>query len=210
MAEETLRRTPQQARSQQRVEEILQATADLLVEEGYERLTTSAIAKRAGISVGSLYQFFANKDAILQALAERYLEKMTILNEVVFTPDAVYVPTSVLIDRAVEALVAFVDKNQGIHQLFDAPWILPQLQVVADEATKQMIVEVQKIVLGKAPHLSEAHAFVVSQALLQMVKGMLSLVETAVPEERPALITEFKRMGVTYLEAAIADSGESK
>ncbi len=209
MTEQNLRRTPQQARSQQRVEEILRATADLLVEDGYERLTTSAIAKRAGISVGSLYQFFANKDAILQALAGRYLEKMAILNEVVFTPDAVYVPIPILIDRAVDALVAFVDKNQGIHQLFDTPWILPELQTVADEATNQMIVEVQKIVLGKAPHLSEARAFVVAQALLQMIKGMLSLVETAVPEERPPLITEFKRMGVTYLEAAIADSSES-
>ena len=95
MDKQSLRRTPQQARSQQRVEEILQAASDLLIEEGYEGLTTSAIAKRAGISVGSLYQFFANKEAVLQALAERYLEKMALLNETVFTADAVYVPISV-------------------------------------------------------------------------------------------------------------------
>ena len=206
MDEQNLRRTPQQARSQQRVEEILQATAELLVEEGYERLTTSAIAKRAGISVGSLYQFFANKDAVLQALARKYLEKMALLNETVFTPDAIYVPTPILLDRAVDALVDFGDRNQGFHQLFNSPGILPQLQVVAEEATNQMILEVQKIVAGKAPHLTEERSFVISQVLMHMIKGILPLIETAVPAERPALIAEFKRMGVTYLEAATAET----
>jgi AcrR family transcriptional regulator len=48
------------------------AAADLIDEVGYERLTTKAIAARAGTSIGALYQFFANKDDVVEALAERY------------------------------------------------------------------------------------------------------------------------------------------
>lgn len=201
MDEQAFRRTPQQARSQQRVEEILQAASDILVEEGYEGLSTSAIAQRAGISVGSLYQFFANKEAVLQALAQRYLEKMAMLNENVFTPDAIYVPTPILIERAVDTLVEFVDKNKGFNQLFSAPWLSPELQAVADASTNQMILEVQKIFQGKSPQLSDEESYVAAQALMHMIKGMLPLVETAVPEQRPAVIAEFKRMGIAYLTA---------
>ena len=206
MDKQSLRRTPQQARSQQRVEEILQAASDLLIEEGYEGLTTSAIAKRAGISVGSLYQFFANKEAVLQALAERYLEKMALLNETVFTPDAVYVPISVLMDRTIDALINFTDKYKGFHQLFNMPWVLPELQTIADQSKNQMVAEVQKIIQGKAPHLTEETTQAAAQTLIYMVQGVLPLIETAVPNQRPPLITEFKRMSITYIEAVITET----
>lgn len=203
MDEQRLRRTPQQERSQQRVEKILQAASDLIVTEGYEGLSTSAIAGRAGISVGSLYQFFANKEAVVQALAQRYLEKMTLLNETVFTPDAVYVPVEVLFGRTVDALVDFMARNQGFHQLFSNPWISPELQAVAEGATAQMITEAKKIFLGKAPHLDEVQAQAAAEVLIHMVSGVLSAVETAVPDRRPLVIAEFKRMGVAYLNDVI-------
>ena len=201
MDKQNLRRQPQQNRSQQRVAEILQAASDLLVEQGYEGLSTSAIAAKAGISVSSLYQFFANKEAVLQALAQRYLEKVTLLNEQVFTPDAVYVPTAVLFGRTVDILVDFADRNKGFHQLFSTPWLSPELQAVGDASTNQMIAEIQKIMMGKAPHLPEGEAHVAAQVLMHMIKGLLPLVETAVPEQRPAIIAEFKRMGMAYLTA---------
>jgi AcrR family transcriptional regulator len=201
MDEQVLRRTPQQARSQQRVEEILQAASDILVEEGYESLTTSAIAQRAGISVGSLFQFFANKEAVLQALGQRYLEKLAMFNENVFTPDAIYVPIPILFERTVDTLAEFVDKNRGLNQLFSAPWLSPDLQAVSDASTNQMILEVQKILKGKAPHLTDEETYVAAQALMHMIRGMLPLVETAVSEQRAAIIAEFKRMGTAYLTA---------
>lgn len=206
MDEQGLRRKPQQIRSQQRVEEILLAAADLLVEEGYEGLSTTSIAQRAGISVGSLYQFFANKDAILQALAQRYLEKMTLLNEAVFTADAVYVPLEILFGRTVDTLVAVAERNRGFHQLFNMPWISPELQAVADASTKAMVTEIRKIIMGKAPHLKEADANVAAQVLMNMIKGLLPMVETADSDQRPAIIAEFKRMGVAYLTTLIENN----
>jgi len=72
-----LARAPVQKRGQQRVEAILDAAESVFGEMGVEAASTNAIAERAGASVGSLYHFFANKDAILMALAERYAETMT-------------------------------------------------------------------------------------------------------------------------------------
>ena len=66
------RRTPRQLRGQQTRDALVTAAADLIDEVGYERLTTKAIAARAGTSIGALYQFFANKDDVVEALVERY------------------------------------------------------------------------------------------------------------------------------------------
>ncbi|MEL6723887.1 MAG: TetR/AcrR family transcriptional regulator [Pseudomonadota bacterium] len=65
------RRRPRQARANHTVETILEAAAHVLDEHGESSFTTNQIAERAGISIGSLYQYFANKQAILIAIAER-------------------------------------------------------------------------------------------------------------------------------------------
>jgi len=66
------RRTPRQSRGQQTVDALVTAAAALIDEVGFEQLTTKAIAARAGTSIGSFYQFFANKEAVVNQLVERY------------------------------------------------------------------------------------------------------------------------------------------
>jgi AcrR family transcriptional regulator len=66
------RKPPRQDRSRTTVEAILEAAIDLLGAHGYARTSTNRIAARAGVSVGSLYQYFPNKDAIVTALFERH------------------------------------------------------------------------------------------------------------------------------------------
>ncbi|NHD18888.1 MULTISPECIES: TetR/AcrR family transcriptional regulator [Actinopolyspora] len=70
-----LRRKPVQQRSAQRVERMLEACAQLIDEVGYDGLTTTLIAERAGVAVGSLYQFFPDKRAVVQELTLRNLER---------------------------------------------------------------------------------------------------------------------------------------
>jgi AcrR family transcriptional regulator len=70
------RKSPRQARSQAMVEAILDATARVLVERGYAGTTTNLVAERAGVSVGSLYQYFPNKDALVTALHDRHMRRM--------------------------------------------------------------------------------------------------------------------------------------
>lgn len=70
------RKQPRQARSQATVEVILEATIQVLLAEGLPRLTTIRVAERAGVSVGTLYQYFPQKQALLFALLQRHLEKL--------------------------------------------------------------------------------------------------------------------------------------
>ncbi|MEU8705772.1 TetR/AcrR family transcriptional regulator [Streptomyces sp. NPDC048565] len=73
-AHTNLRRVPVQQRSADRLARILDAGAELLDETGYEQLSTRAVADRAGVPIGSVYRFFPNKRALVDALAERNLE----------------------------------------------------------------------------------------------------------------------------------------
>lgn len=66
------RRRPRQDRSREMVERILEAGRSLLQEVGFKGLTTIAIGERAGLSVGSLYQYFPNKEAVILELARRW------------------------------------------------------------------------------------------------------------------------------------------
>jgi AcrR family transcriptional regulator len=72
-----LRKQPVQQRSAKRVELMLEACASLLDELGYDGVTTTLIAERAGVAVGSLYQFFPDKRAVVQELTKRNLDHFT-------------------------------------------------------------------------------------------------------------------------------------
>jgi AcrR family transcriptional regulator len=71
------RKSPVQARSAASVDALLEATIQILLHGGKERLTTTKVALRAGVSVGSLYQYFPNKSALLQAALRRHLDEVT-------------------------------------------------------------------------------------------------------------------------------------
>jgi AcrR family transcriptional regulator len=71
------RKAPLQARSAASVEAILEATIQVLLSAGKERLTTTRVASRAGVSVGTLYQYFPNKSSLLQAALKRHLTQVT-------------------------------------------------------------------------------------------------------------------------------------
>jgi AcrR family transcriptional regulator len=70
---ESKRRTPRQARAEETVAAILEAAAQILEAGGLAAFNTNAVAERAGVSVGTLYQYFADKNAVLRTLAEREL-----------------------------------------------------------------------------------------------------------------------------------------
>jgi AcrR family transcriptional regulator len=73
-ATHSLRRLPVQERSAARVRRMLDAAADLIEEVGYDRLSTTAIAQRADVAIGSVYQFFGDKRSLAEALSQRYID----------------------------------------------------------------------------------------------------------------------------------------
>lgn len=111
-----IRRKPTQARGQLRVDEILDATERLTRTISWERLTTNHIAREAGVPIGSLYQFFANKQAIAQALVERYVASL----EEAFAslPQQVDTLTPAdLVNAIFDRLLTVTEKHSGFHAM---------------------------------------------------------------------------------------------
>jgi AcrR family transcriptional regulator len=75
------RKTPRQVRSAATVAAIFEATFQVLLSDGMGRLTTTRVAERAGVSVGTMYQYFPHKQALLYALLDKYLEDVVIAVE---------------------------------------------------------------------------------------------------------------------------------
>jgi AcrR family transcriptional regulator len=78
------RKQPRQGRAQATVSSILEATAHILSEAGYDGLTTNHVAARAGVSSGSLYQYFPGKEALVGELVDRHCDRMNALFGEVF------------------------------------------------------------------------------------------------------------------------------
>ena len=90
---EDKRRIPRQARAEETVTTILEGAAQILEAGGLAAFTTNAVAERAGVSIGTLYQYFADKNALIRALAERELQatltrvRQALLGEIDPTPE---------------------------------------------------------------------------------------------------------------------------
>src|SRR5581483_12103576 len=106
-----LRRLPQQARGQRRIDAILDAAEAVLVEAGFEGLTTNAIAKHAEMSIGSLYQFFPNKEAIVEAMGLRCLDRARGLFAPLLSPEAAALSMEDWIDGIIDSLDTMQQAN---------------------------------------------------------------------------------------------------
>ncbi len=112
----THRRTPKQERAQKTVEAVLDAVARLVRREGVEGLTTNSIAATAGISIGSLYQYFPDKRAILVAVRDRHVEEMARLVERKLIEGAAE-PLDRVMRALVEAMVAAHAAEPALYDL---------------------------------------------------------------------------------------------
>jgi len=134
------RRRPVQERSLATVEAILQAAAQVFERHGYAAGTTNRIAERAGVSIGTLYQYFPNKDAILVALVHQHLAESTAalqphldrLNRGAGFDD--------VLPDIVHAMVAMHALAPGLHRvLFEETQLPPTLRAELDELEDRLV-----------------------------------------------------------------------
>ena len=112
---EKRRRKPSQARSRRAVESIIEAAAQVLERRGYQGATTNRIAERAGVSVGTLYQYFNNKDEIFNALIER--ETTSFLEAIEGSISGPEVENRAAIRKLLEAAYASDQLVLGVRQV---------------------------------------------------------------------------------------------
>jgi AcrR family transcriptional regulator len=110
------RKMPKQERSRVTVEAILQATTHILTEKGYDQTNTNLIAELAGVSIGSLYQYFPNKESLMVAIMEQHSQEIAALvqsklNHLFDDPPEIAIP------ELVKAVVAVHGINPRLHQV---------------------------------------------------------------------------------------------
>ena len=124
----TPRTQPVQKRAQERRNQILGVTADLLEEVGQDDLTTILVAKRAGVSVGTLYHYFPNKYAIMYALAEQWVGEMDIALQELEAEDIEALSLKTFIERSIERMLLVYTNQQGLLPLVQSMYGVPELK----------------------------------------------------------------------------------
>jgi AcrR family transcriptional regulator len=189
------------ARGLQRIASILDAAETVFADKGYNEATTNHIAAQAGISPGSLYQFFSNKEEIAQALTARYTEELERVYGSVFSVDAASLPFSIWLNQIIDALLAFHFAHPAFHILLSIT--APSLQLASQ--THALPKELQtRFELGfqvRAPNLPPTQRVLSATMSVQLFKAVLPLVLQAEEAERRALlVSELKTLLHRYLE----------
>jgi AcrR family transcriptional regulator len=139
------RKSPVQARSTASVDAILEATLQVLLRVGKERLTTTRVAARAGVSVGTLYQYFPNKSALLQAALRRHLAEVAEAVEAVCEEQKgrpLEEMATALITAFLEAKMRDAKTSVGLYSVssdVDGARIAQQMQVRFNKAVVKML-----------------------------------------------------------------------
>lgn len=179
-----------QARGERRMAELLDAAGQVFAEVGYSATTTNAIAARAGVSPGTLYQYFPNKDAMADALAHKFAVRLGELQALLTGPELQQMPLDELLDRVMRPMFRFHRENPACPVLFMGPDVPQRLSEVHAPLHDSMLADVARLLGLLAPHLPEADRRRSAEVAVHLFKGVLPLVIVAPPEELPALEDE--------------------
>lgn len=205
-----MRRKPRQARSRERVNRILDAAEQLLIEGGYTAATTNAIAARAQVPIGTLYQFFPDKAAILYALAERYGE---LLREHLLTSATERdLPISLpdYVEKLVDAIERFYTEHPGYHAIFiQAQGALPELERMEEALDVQLIEDWTREHARWDATLTESDCHAIAFVLVKTIGMLMWLSLEQETEFRQRLVAETKRFTLSYLQTYFSKSSEN-
>lgn len=165
---------PKRKRGIARVAKLLDAGAAVFAEQGYKAATMTEIAARAGAPIGSLYQFFPNKDLLADALIARYAEHVEAALDRI-KAEASGLDAMQLGDRLLDVLVAHATERSLALSLLDARWEQPGVRPgLLREGLRRRIAE---ILSAWRPAIAEEQAQVMAVVLLQAMKSLVQLHE---------------------------------
>jgi AcrR family transcriptional regulator len=188
-----------QARGERRVTQLLQAAASVFCTLGYTASSTSAIAREAGVSPGTLYQFFPNKEAIAVELSTQLIQEMEAAHGRVFTPENARLPLDRLIDAVTDPFIEFNTAHPAMLALIKGPDAPGRVAEDHDVLHAALLRQVTELLAVREPSLSTAERALVAQMAFAMFKTGLDLVVQHEGEQREAFARELKGMLYRYL-----------
>lgn len=199
MKQYVLRRTPKQRRGNRRVEMILDAAEQVFLEVGCEAATTNAIAAQAHISIGSLYQFFPNKKAIMSGLAERYAQQLRVLYNQVFHIAYATLPLAELLDMVIDPLVEFDQAHKAFKALFIGTQASLELMAAIEALDLELTQRIESLFEARLPELDHAARRRYAIICLHIVRALLACPISPATLTQNELIHELKTVLFTYL-----------
>jgi AcrR family transcriptional regulator len=196
MSERTVRR---QARGLKRMAEILDAAELVIAEVGYPDLTTNQVAARAGLSPGSLYQFFRNKEEILDGLVTRYTVERREFWEARLAAVTPELPLETLVDAVVNESASFKSSSPAYWSLLYGNATGDKLASASQVLHEAVARQVAALLRRRSPELAGDRALLMGTMAVAMVKAVMPLVTAAPPERARELLDELKVMLVSYL-----------
>jgi len=198
---ELKRRSPRQARSRDTIETIFEATARIIERGGRAALNTNHIAERAGISVGTLYQYFPNKEAILVAMARRELEndRAAVIRAISAALDD---PAAEIARPAIRTLIELHRHRQKVRAVVMQTHAAHGL---GDEHV-QPLREVTELLSARSDRIARQYSGPLSAAMLFIVtRAVLGVIRAAAFERSPLLGTaEFEDELVRLVDGYLA------
>jgi len=202
-----MRRKPRQARSQERVNRILDVAEEMFIAEGYNVTTTNAIAVRANVPIGSLYQFFPDKAAILQALAVRYGALLHQQLAAFDTVELAKLPLSAYVNRLIDMTDQFFTEHPGYHAIFmEVQGTMPKLEEIEDAADAQLIHDLATSLAQREAGLEPANYEAIAFVLVKAIETLLWLSLSQEKSFRHRLVAETKRFTLSYLQSYFRSS----
>jgi AcrR family transcriptional regulator len=195
-----LRKSPQQRRSLARIDQLLDAAAQVIADVGIGETTTNAIAARAGASVGTLYQFFPNKDAVLRSLAMRYAAEFDAIKDRVMAVEAADLPLEVMMRGIVEPLAAFFDANPAYPRVFAATMETDGSRTTLESRMHHGVITRVDAMLGRRfPGMPRAQRTAVATVQVHTVHAIMIASLHCEKRERLAMRAELTRALVAAL-----------
>lgn len=193
-----LRREPRQARSRARLAQILAAADAILATEGVEALTVRRIAERAGVPVGSLYQFFPDKGSVVDAVARAYIAEFDAAVESL-VKSAASGDWSDPVGRIVDEFVALYRSHPGYVALWSGRHLSPEL-ARADEANNQLIaMGVQRVLTEHAGVADGPMLELAAQIAVRTADALLQYAFSLSPDGDEPVLAELKKLLRLYL-----------
>lgn len=192
-----LRRQPRQLRSRAKVDGILAAAADLCSGPGLDALTTNAVAARAGVSIGSLYQYFPGKAALLAALIRAERANLLEAVERIVSSDAAK-SLNKLVGDLIDATVAHYLERPSLTRTLN----LAQSQLPPDPATDEFSARITVLIAARLEDLSIPGPETTAQDVLGILRGMIDAAGATQEPDRSALTDRTRRAVLGYLQAA--------
>ena len=199
-----LRRQPRQARAQERIERILDTAEQVFAEVGFDSATTNLIATQAGTSIGSLYEFFPNKEALAKALAQRYVEAIGSLYDTLIVDDPA-VDAIDMVPRVVGALDAFYRSHPGAVPLLNGRFTSSELADAGETLQRAMVRRIDAVIGGRRPDLSPPRRLLVSQVIAEVARSLLVLADQLPLSQRKAMVHQVELAVLGYLRETLPE-----